>query len=585
MKLHPLNINLFSKDYRSIQSSAKNNITGDVSSANILNYMHITGGYNLSFCAARKPLYSIDNEGNYNKHLSLKEAGRTVGADAASIGACLSGKRCTAGGYMFVSADEIETVDKNGNVTVDEKKLNDKIFAIRELKAKDPNEVNKRPIYSIDRDGNYQKYMSVSAVARALGGSGTNIVKCLKGNQKTSCGVGFMYADDLERVGTNGKISINKWKLNAKVKELSAVFDSQPKIRPFYSVDEEGKYIKFEQRSEAGNVLGIDTTHINQCLNKERSTTAGYAFFYADEVEYIDEQGKISVNFEMADDLFGKRTPVPLYAIGQNGKVVKFMSMGEAAKKLSVPRRNIDACLKGERDSAGGFAYIKAEELEVGDWLGKTLLDTKKIDGKFKQVIKNAIYVIDADGKYVRYDNAQKAADALNVSQGDVLFCVNGVIRGINEKALVRAIYIDSIKDGKLIRNQDLINKFARQAEELVQLPIVAIDKNGKKRVFKNKKRAAIALGIDTSKITKCLNGSQKTTNGYEFKYQDKRPRSKIVYALDAYGNLREFKDIDQASSILGIDKSDIEFYLKKGVSKDKKKGINGYVFATGNDE
>ena len=58
-----------------------------------------------------------------------------------------------------------------------------------------------------------------------------------------------------------------------------------------------------------------------------------------------------------------------------------------------------------------------------------------------------------------------------------------------------------------------------------------------------------------------------------------------MVYALDRGGEVHEFKSLDEAAQKLNVDKEEIEIFLRKGTTRDKKTTLNGYVFSTANDE
>lgn len=444
-------------------------------------------------------------------------------------------------------------------------------------------------IYAVDKDGNYKKYSSIKAAARELGATDSNISKCLKGKQNTAAGHGFLYASEVEILGKNGNYAVDKKKIEKKRLFVEQVLSSLPVIRPFYAVDSEGNYTKYERNRDAMKALGISHSCIARCLNGERDTSGGYAFVYADEVETDDGNGNVIVNINIPQEKFGQRTPVPIYSINEKGQLRKYLSVGEAASALSAPRRNIDACLKNERETAMGYAFVRADELEVKDKKGRVFLKQDILEEKFRQVIKHAIYVVDAKGVYTRYDSYSKASEKLGISEASLLFCANGIQKGVNGYTVIKASYVETLKDGKVVINRDLLKKFAQEAHKLAPRAVVALDENKHRQKFADKKAAAEALGINLRGIANCLSGKQKTSGGYSFIYEDavvkKKRKPFMVYALDRGGEVHEFKSLDEAAQKLNVDKEEIEIFLRKGTTRDKKTTLNGYVFSTANDE
>lgn len=586
MKINPIYINKFinynkQNKTNSIMPSYRQNEN------NVIEFLTMSGNYNIAFCGEKIPFYAIDKNGNYQKFDEKKEAVTQLQINGSSISQCLNGKRNTAGGYMFILASDIERTTPTGKVKIDKKKLEEKINSIKEKSLEDK---TKKAVYTIDKDGNYQKYSSIMDAAKATGASDSNINKCLKGTQHTARDFGFLYAEDVERIGSNGEIKISKVKINQKQKEVITALSTKPVIRPFYAINKNGEYQKFERNADATKELGVHHSKITLCLNGKRDTSGGFAFVYADEVESFDENGNLTLNFNVDNEKFDQRTPIPVYAINRNGRIKKFNSIGEAATKLSLPNRNIKSCILGERETVLGYSFISADEVETVDKNGEIKIDYTKFKEKFQQVIKNAVYVVNGNGNFKRYDSSIEAAKALGVSQSTILFCANGILKGINEKTVVKAKYVESFSPElkKIIFNSDLINKFASEAAKLEERPVIAIDKNNKKRKFKNRTEASKALGIKSDKITRCLNGQQKSTGGYTFVYEDikeKRERISTIYALDGAGDVHEYKNIDEAAKALGVESEEILVFLKKGRTKDKQPTLNGYVFATNNDE
>lgn len=586
MKVHPINQIYIENTLCKRENVSKSNVKiNALKDSAVLNYMNAIGNYNISFCATKEPFYAVDENGNYKKYTGRKEAADDIKTNGSSITQCLSEKRRKAGGYFFFWASQIETTNENGNKIVDTEKLNAKL-----KKLTDTSTINRgqKAVYAINEKGEFTRYESLRLAAEGVGGSDSNISKCLKGEQSTAYGYGYLYADEVEKVGEDGKITLNRSKIRKKQKQIQEAISAHPIIRPFYAVDKDGNYTKFERNKDASQTLGIFHSAITKCLAGERDTANGYAFVFADEVEEIDENGNTIINIDIPDEIYDQRTPIPVYSIDKNGKKKRFDSIGEAATKLNISRRNIDNCLKGERETVRGYGFLKAEDVEI-QMDDEIVLDSLKFNEKFQQVIKNALYVVDKDGHFRRYNSGADAARELGVTEPMVIFCANGIVNSVKGKSVIKASYVEKYDKGRVIFNQSFIKKLADDLAKKVDRPIIAIDTENKKRRYKNKLTASKALGVRSDKIQRCLNGEQKTSGGYKFVYEDveeKRQRKAgPIYVLDRAGDVHEYESIPAAAKAIGVEVEEIEIFLKKGRTKDKQTTLNGYVFATADDE
>lgn len=570
--------------YSVVKTEPKKHICNQ--NTDIYTFFDKIGLYNISFSGLKNPFYAIDSNGEYKKFPGRKEAADELKINGSSITQCLNGKRNKAGGYVFMWAKDIEYTDNSGATAVDKAKISDKL---NQINLSDPTEKTRKPVYAISADGNFHRYKSLTEAAKAIDGSDTNIAKCLKGKQNLVGNYGFIYADEIETVNREGDVIINIDSLQAKAEEVKKQIAQRVIIRPFYAVNKAGNYYKFERKSDAEASLNVLHSSIKKCLDGERDSAKGFLFFYADEVESKDEQGNIILNFNIDKNKFDQRTPIPIYTIDAKGEIKKHPSLADAARYTGADRRNIDNCLSGKRETASGYAYILADELETINKQGEICLDNSKLLEKFKQVIKNAIYIVDKDGFYKRYNNGKDAAQDLGVSETAVIFSANGVLRGIKGHTIVKAAYIETLQDGEIIVNQDLLKKFAQQAQDLDDKAVWCVDSNGKRRRFRNKLIASQELGISLKSILKCLNHEQKTTAGYRFIYEHQgektRRKHRIIYAINGNGEVYEYENLKAACEALGVEKDEILTFLRKGRTKDKKPTLNGFVFATSNDE
>jgi len=555
---------------------------------NTFDYLNAIGNYNICFCGKpAEPFYAVDMEGNYVRYTSKKEAIEKTGATNANIYKCLQNTRNISNGYFFFYAREVETKAQDGTYVLDMEALKKKI---EEKKESLKTNKGQRAVYAIDINGKYSKHASIREAAKDLNVKASNISNCLCGDKTTAMGYGFLYADDVERTSKDGSISVDKRKILKKQEEIIEAKKRKPDAKAFYAIDEYGNYERFEKNSDASKKLGIYHTAITNCLTGERKTAKGFTFVYADEIESTDENGNVVVNVNISDDTFNNSTPVPIYAINNRGEIIKFNTIGSAARELNISSWNISNNLREVTETAGGYAFIRVDEAEIVNPDGTTSINHKKLAEKFYLTIKNDLYVVNKNGKYKRYTSAKDVAKALGVQDSAVSACANGLLNSIKNKAVIRARYVEIYDNGKITINEDILNQFANNLAKEINRPIYAIDEDNKRRRFINKESAAKVLGIDKKKIGNCLRGVQQTTGGYRFVYEDsmeKRTKETItkVYVIGRHGDYFEYDSLEAAAKKIDVELDELKEFLRKGRSNDNKMTLNGCVISTNLDE
>ena len=195
---------------------------------------------------------------------------------------------------------------------------------------------------------------------------------------------------------------------------------------------------------------------------------------------------------------------------------------------------------------------------------------------------------------YKRYNSNAEAAKDYDVTPEQIKGCSMNHIKGLKSgHSVVKARLVESIKDGKIVINKEIIDEYAKKAEQVRDRAIWAKDAEGKKRRFKSVENASTELGIPVKAINRCLSGKSQTTRDYHFEYVKESPsipierkkRDKTIFAMDCEGNIKTFADIDTAARVLDVEKEDIQQLLKIGSLKGKRTSLKGYVFSTANDE
>ncbi len=452
----------------------------------------------------QKPFYAVDENKNYRKFYLQKNVADALGIYKEKISDCLQKRIKSIKGFSFVYANEVEKVDKFGNIFVDE----DKLFGKR--KEDDG-------FYFVDKNGKYNKFKTPKEANQILGISYGNILNCILSRQdKASCYV-FAKAADLEIEKEDGIVSINKEKLQ----ELRAFLNKSA----LYLVETNGNYKRYETRAQAAKAIGVLSQDISAAITGRKKTIQGYVAVDANEIEKISDDGKITVDMEKIDEALALSKEIRtidvskngFYAINKNGKYKKFYSISDAKNDLNIQYTRIKNCLLGLEKMANGYVFALAEDIETKNEDGNIEIDMAKIAQKVAFFESRAIYTISKDGKCTRYSNQKAASDALGIPLKNISRCINKTIKETYGYSFLYANEVEiENDDNKPALDEDLINEKVRYLNRNV---VYAIDKEGNYQRFEDRLQAQEALGINKASIADCLNGKYKTSHGYVFAF------------------------------------------------------------------
>lgn len=137
--------------------------------------------------ANSQPIYSIDYFGNIQKFDNISDVAIELGISKSQVSLVLSGRRPTAGEYIFVKAFDVELRDRNGKILKDEN--NNPIVdvdLINKLREKFIYKDREYPILRVDRKGNVKHYKNLQEAALDMNCKKINIEQSLR-NGKTTC--------------------------------------------------------------------------------------------------------------------------------------------------------------------------------------------------------------------------------------------------------------------------------------------------------------------------------------------------------------------------------------------------------------
>ena len=144
----------------------------------------------------------------------------------------------------------------------------------------------------------------------------------------------------------------------------------------------------------------------------------------------------------------------------------------------------------------------------------------------------------------------------------------------------------------------DEIKQKLSQANNYRKTPVVAIDKNGKVKIFEGQRECSRVLGIHQGNINSCLKGGRKQTGGYIIKYLKRcskdykitkrkaketekiklttkiKGKTPIVAIQKDTGRVRMFLSQNECSRVLGVNQGSVSKCLL-----GKRNHTGGYTF------
>ena len=238
--------------------------------------------YNVPFCA--RPIYAISYEGDYEKFSSAAAAAKKYNGNG--VYEVLSGKRCSSSANKtYAYAEQIEL--PNGEVNFNA--INKALLAFRDA--------SNQPIYSIDYEGNIQRFDTPVAASKTLNVNPTYIYRVLSEETETASGYIFVKAFDVELRNKEGKLlkdengnpAVDMDVLN----KLRERFLYMGKRFPIIRIDKNGSIKRYKSINEAIIDLNTKRMNIKQSLLNSRVTQGKYTFAKLSDVVEFDEFGDV----------------------------------------------------------------------------------------------------------------------------------------------------------------------------------------------------------------------------------------------------------------------------------------------------
>ena len=473
------------------------------------------------------PIYAIDKTGKCQKFNSKYQAAKTLGISTPAVLRVLDKELKKTGGYTFVYPNEIEVDDDSSEPTISREKLSQIVFHAFE-------ESRETPIYAIDEYGKYQRFSGIRKASRELEVESANISRCLSGNANRAGNYAFIRAEEVERKDKYNFTVIDTEKIR-KLNEETKVRDS---FVPIYAIGLDGKQKRFENKQRAANALGMDISELNHCLQGRYNVCHGYAFALAEDVETIDANGKIKLDYSILKDRYEEVSKTAVYAISQDGSFKKFATQTQAAEELGLSRTKITDCISGLSTRVHDKSFVKASDIETYEngniFVNKAVI--KLFANELSKPRTKAIYCFDKQGKIKRYDSAKQVIEELQISKSGVQEVLTG------KRASTKGYYF----------------VYAENFEKRNEDGTIAVD---------SKKLDAIAEDINPE-------------------IRKRREQYGRIFALKDV-NVYEYENLGEAARALGIDEEKIAKFLRYNTNPDDRtqNTIEGYVFTSWKDK
>ena len=304
----------------------------------------LTDNLYINFGSQKKnqPVYAVDAYKNVQRFETRKEAATALGVSPTIISGVLQGQLNRTGNYTFLSPEEIERVDDDGNIKIDAKKL-------EEAKNKIVT-----AIYVIDKHKNYIRYETQKEASLSLGVATGNISRCLLTAGKSN-GYVFVSATEVEKVDEKGNVVIDV----EKIEKLSAKLTEDEAI---YVLDEKGGFQRFNTINETAEATGVNPADLTKGFNGFKKVIGKNTFVKAKNLETKKVDGSFVLDEDKLIALFVPNR-FSLFALDRKGNPIFFKTQTEAARKLGVAVHSITNCINGTVDNIDGYTFAKPNQV------------------------------------------------------------------------------------------------------------------------------------------------------------------------------------------------------------------------------
>jgi len=270
----------------------------------------------------------------------------------------------------------------------------------------------KKPVYLVNKNGEYKRYESRTTLARDLNCDPSYIARNVLCDSSTY-GNYLIDASEVEKLDMNGNIEVDK----ARLEQLVQVDILR---RAIYAINlKDGSYQKFKNVKEATEKLGINSSSISQSAASERAVK-NYVFTKAFNIEKRDEEGNVQIDkakhLELMQNAISSKS---LYVIDtQNGTCERYDNQNDAAQALNIASSNMSVYMAHKATTPEPYIFLRAKDVETVDEKGQITLNKDSLITLLNEALKEkkTIFAVNPDGSYKVYPSKYQTALALGVS-------------------------------------------------------------------------------------------------------------------------------------------------------------------------
>lgn len=369
-----------------------------------------------------------------------------------------------------------------------------------------------KPAYVINSTGEIKKFECLKAAKNYVSPDKEVSVKSHSKTRVIQGEYCIVPASIIERLNEKGELEIDTDKLKKYIQLIRREY--------VYAIKEDGSYKLYKTKAQAGRSTGAIKsvyTDINKgfCSN-------GNIFIHANDVEIIDEDGKIRIDSSKIEALSKKVTKgCNYYLIKSDGSYIKFDKQEEIAKHLNSEQRTIARVLS-TNSIHQDCKIVYAQDVEKFDEDGNIEINLDKIKEIANDIRENnnrIFYAISDEGDCKKYTNKKLAQEELGIDEALISSCIRKARKKIENYTFVQYSEIETPnEDGTHTINQAKIDEIVK---DLRKNYIYLIDKNGNYKIYKNQTELANELNVTRSYINLLLTkGNRYVKNIQKYIYR-----------------------------------------------------------------
>ena len=332
------------------------------------------------------------------------------------------------------------------------------------------------------------------------------------------------------------------------------------KARALYSIDKYGSILKrHDSAKQAGREYGIDPDYIRKCVRLGMSCH-GIRFVYADDIEtsFFDETRGNAIDEEkLAQKIKSTPNSKPkynhsLYLVDLKGNYKKYKDAKAICEEFDINYATLKSAQHYNSMLLGKFFVFDEVDIEKKDDDGNIYIDTKIIDDVFKKskkVESTAVYAIDKQGHYRRYNSFNEVKDENdNIYFSDIRNSIASKSLARDHRRYILASEFESTDENGVFKTDyDKLNKTCLEIASKphlrkVQNPIYLFNPQGSFSRFDNVKEASRACNYDVSCVYRALRDDE-FHRGYKF------VRGREIETKDSNGN--SYIDIEKLRQVV----------------------------------